>query len=329
VRNITSDANGRPDGGRDAQSPDMKASLGIFARGLCMGAADVVPGVSGGTMALILGIYQRLLEAIRAFDVRLLRLLAARRLRDAAEHVDILFLIPLGIGILGAILFFTRVVSLPQLLKSHPEQIYALFFGLIIGSIVVLLRGLDPLRWRDLGGLAAGTLVGFFVVSAVPFETPVDSWFIFLSGALAICAMILPGISGSFILLLLRKYEHVLNAVGHFDFAVIVPFALGAATGLMLFSRLLVWLLKRHHRISLAAIVGMLVASLWVLWPFQARSYEVIRGKEQLVYSTPIWPAEAGGAEALAAFLCAAGIAAVLSLDALARRKQAGSHGLL
>ena len=119
----------------------MKASLGIFARGLAMGAADVVPGVSGGTMALILGIYRRLLEAIRAFDTTLLRELYRGRLRAAAKHVDLGFLIPLLVGILGAIFFFTRVVSLPRLLHEYPEQIYALFFGLIIGSIVVLMRG--------------------------------------------------------------------------------------------------------------------------------------------------------------------------------------------
>lgn len=293
-----------------------------------MGAADVVPGVSGGTMALILGIYQRLLEAIRAFDMRLLRLIASRRLRAAADHVDILFLIPLGAGILGAILFFTRVVSLPQLLRDYPEQIYALFFGLIVGSIVVLVRGYGAMRGSELVSLAAGTLLGLLVVNAVPFETPVDTWFIFLAGALAICAMILPGISGSFILLLLRKYEYVFNAIGHFDFSVIVPFALGAATGLALFSRLLVWLLKHHYRLTLAAIVGMLIASLWVLWPFQARSFELVGGKQQLVHSSPVLPADAGGAELLAACLCAAGIAAVLSLDAMARRRHGGAHGL-
>lgn len=294
-----------------------------------MGAADVVPGVSGGTMALILGIYQRLLEAIRAFDVKLVRLVAARSFREAAAHVDLVFLIPLGVGILGAILFFTRVVSLPRLLHEHPEQIYALFFGLILGSIIVLERAQGPKRARELVSLAAGTLLGLLVVNAVPFETPVDSWFIFLSGALAICAMILPGISGSFILLLLRKYEYVFNAIGHFDFAVIVPFALGAATGLALFSRLLVWLLKHHYRVTLAAIVGMLVASLWVLWPFQERTYELIRGREQLVFSTPVWPSQVGGAEILAALLCAAGVAAVFALDSLARRRHAHRHGFL
>lgn len=294
-----------------------------------MGAADVVPGVSGGTMALILGIYQRLLEAIRAFDTTLLRLIVAQRFRDAAAHADIGFLISLGAGILGAILFFTRVVSLPQLVREHPEQIYALFFGLIVGSVMVLLRVLGSMRWRDMTCLVAGTLLGLAVVNVVPFETPIESWFIFLSGALAICAMILPGISGSFILLLLRKYEHVFEAIGHFDFTVILPFALGAVSGLMLFSRLLVWLLKHHYRTTLTTIIGMLVGSLWLLWPFQARSYELIRGKQQLVFSTPIWPADLGAGEALAGMLCIAGIIAVVVIDRLAIHRRKSGHGLL
>ena len=306
----------------------MKAGLGIFVRGFCMGAADVVPGVSGGTMALILGIYQRLLEAIRAFDMALVRLVLTRRFRDAAAHVDSVFLIFLVAGIFSAIMFFTRVVSLPQLLREYPEQIYALFFGLIVGSIAVLLRELGQLRIRDVACLAAGALLGLAVVNVVPFETPVDSWFIFLSGALAICAMILPGISGSFILLLLRKYEHVFDAIGHFDFAVLVPFALGAISGLMLFSRLLVWLLRHYYRVTLATIIGMLTGSLWLLWPFQSRNYELIRGKQQLVFSTPIWPAELSG-ELFASVLCIAGVAAVLVMDMLARRHRATSgHGL-
>ncbi len=292
-----------------------------------MGAADVVPGVSGGTMALILGIYQRLLEAIRAFDTTLLRLIATRRFRDAAAHADILFLIPLGAGILAAILFFTRVISLPQMVRESPEQIYALFFGLIVGSIVVLLRGLAPMRWRDVTSLVAGTLLGLTIVNVVPVETPADSWFIFLSGALAICAMVLPGISGSFILLLLRKYEYVFEAIGNFDFAVIIPFALGAASGLMLFSRLLVWLLNHYYRVTLTTIIGMLAGSLWLLWPFQARSYEVIGGKQQLVHSAPIWPADMGGGEALAALLGFAGIATIFIIDMLARRERATDHG--
>lgn len=293
-----------------------------------MGAADVVPGVSGGTMALILGVYQRLVEAIRSFDTVLLRAIASGRFRDAGVHVDLAFLIPLGAGIFAAILFFTRVVSLPRLIQEHPEQIYALFFGLIVGSIIVLLRVLGPMRWRDVASLVTGTLIGLAIVNVVPFETPDQAWFIFLSGALAICAMILPGISGSFILLLLRKYEHVFNAIGHFDFSVILPFALGAVSGLMLFSRLLVWMLKHHYRVTLTTIVGLLVASLWLLWPFQLRSYELIRGKQQVVFSTPFFPGDLGAGELLAGALCLAGVVTVIVIDALARRRRATGHGL-
>lgn len=304
----------------------MKDALGAFVRGLCMGAADVVPGVSGGTMALILGIYKRLLEAIRAFDATLLRLLASGRLRDAARHIDIVFLIPLGAGILGAVLFFTRVVSLPRMVREEPEQIYALFFGLIVGSIFVLLRGFGLPRWRDTTCLGAGIVLGLVIVNVVPFETPTDAWFIFLSGALAICAMILPGISGSFILLLLRKYEHVFDGIGHFDLSVIVPFAVGAAAGLMVFSRLLTWLLHHYYRVTIFTIIGMLVGSLWLLWPFQARTYEVIRGTAQLVYSTPVWPTQFESGEILATGLCVTGIIVVLAIDTLARHRRTHGH---
>ena len=290
-----------------------------------MGAADVVPGVSGGTMALVLGIYERLLKAIRAFDAALVRLVARGRLREAAAHVDLAFLVPLGIGILCALLFFTRVISLPGLLREHPEPVYALFFGLIVGSVVVLLRGIEPLGWRAGACIAAGIVLGVLVVTAVPFETPDGAWFMFLAGALAICAMILPGISGSFILLLLRKYEQVFHAIGHFDFSVLVPFALGAVTGLALFSRVLVWLLAHHHRATLSTIVGILIGSLWVIWPFQSRSYEIIRGKEHLVYSTPVWPPQLGADELLAVALAIAGLAAVLVIEGLSARRRA--HG--
>ena len=207
------------------------------------------------------------------------------------------------------------------LLSQPPDLVFAL--SCLPGA--ALLAWYGGLAWR----VVAGAVLGLLIVNLVPFETPVDSWFIFLSGALAICAMILPGISGSFILLLLRKYEHVFNGIGHFDFSIIVPFALGAATGLMLFSRILTWLLRHYYRVTISTIIGMLIGSLWLLWPFQARSYEVIRGKQQLVYSTPIWPAELGAGEFLAIALCIVGIAIVFTIERLARREQATGHGLL
>ncbi len=299
----------------------MKQGALIMAKGFCMGAADVVPGVSGGTMAFILGIYRRLVEAIRAFDARLVRLLLRLEAAAAARHVDLYFLLPLLLGIFAAIMFFTRVVPLPTLIHTHPEPIYGLFFGLILASVVVLLVEIGRVGWR--GGLAilAGILVGSILVNLVPMETPEASWFVFLSGSIASTAMILPGISGSFMLLILRKYAYVLDAVGRLDLTVILPFALGAIAGLLLFSRVLSWLLHRYYRLTLLVISGVLVGSLQMIWPFQERVYETVRDKQRLVGSSPMWPADWDAQFWLALALLLTGFAAVLALHWLARRK--------
>jgi len=300
-------------------------SIVILAKGLCMGAADVVPGVSGGTMALILGIYPRLLRAIRAFDLELASALARGRIAAAARHVDLALLAPLGLGIVAALMFLTRVVSLPELIRTRPEPVYALFFGLIAASIVVLLRGAGPLAPRTVALYALGAAAGFGIVNLVPFETPEAPWFIAASGALAITALILPGISGAFVLLILHKYAYVLDAIGRLDVAVLAPFGLGAAIGLALSSRLLVWLLERWYRATLAAITGLLTGSLWVIWPFQARTYVEVRGEPRLIASEPVWPAELAGPELAAFGLMALGLAVVFLLERLARGRGAAA----
>ncbi len=285
-----------------------------------MGAADVVPGVSGGTMALILGIYQRLLEAIRSFDLALVRLLLRAELRQAAAHVDLGFVLLLCSGIFTALMFFTRVVPLPELIRTHPEPIFALFFGLIVASVGVLLRTLGGLGGSNKALLAAGVIVGWLVVSLVPVNTPQAPWFIVLSGALAISALILPGISGSFVLLLMKKYAYIFDALGRLDFAIIVPFGVGAIVGLMAFSRFLVWLLHHHYRPTLSTIIGILIGSLWLIWPFQQRTYEIVRGKTRLISSTPVWPSELSSQVVLALGLILIGLATVIALNVLASR---------
>lgn len=288
-----------------------------------MGAADVVPGVSGGTMAFILGIYQRLLEAIRAFDLTAARLALTFKLRELIVRVDLVFLLALGLGIGSALLFFTRVVPLPTLIRTHPEHIYALFFGLIAGSIVILVRELGRLSANDWIAIVAGALVGFAVINMVPFETPEASWFVFVAGALAISAMIMPGISGSFILLLLQKYAYIFDAIGRFDFSIIIPFGLGCATGLLLFSRILAWLLRHFYRATLVTIIGILVASLWRIWPFQDRQYVVVRDKERLMASFPEIPGQFADTEIAALGLALLGLVTVLMLQFIATRKRA------
>ena len=304
----------------------MRDTALSFARGFCIGAADVVPGVSGGTMAFILGIYRRLIDAIRAFDTALVRLVLAGRFRQACVHVDLALLAPLALGIFAAVLFFTRVVPLPRLIETHPEPVYGLFFGLIVASIVVLLRtleGIRPVEWAvSLGGAAAG----FAVAGLVPASTPDAPWFIAVSGALAVCAMLLPGVSGAFVLLLLRKYADVLDGIGHLDPGIIVPFGIGAVAGLMAFSRLLAWLLRAWYRVTLLAISGLLIGSLRVVWPFQERRFEMVRGDRRLVSSDPVWPSAADDATLGAFALMAVGLALVAVLHRLARRRDAPRH---
>jgi putative membrane protein len=262
----------------------------LIIKGVCMGAADVIPGVSGGTMALILGIYQRLVDAIKSFDLAWLKGIFRLDFRIIFNRPHFGFLIPLCIGIAFSLFFFTRVISLPMLLQTHPEPIYGLFFGLIAGSILILLEELrqgGPINYLV---LLAGIVAGFLVFNMVPMETSEAGWFIFLSGALAICAMILPGISGSFILLMLKKYAYIFNAIGYLQFSVLIPFALGAATGLVLFSRFLSFLLHDHYRATMLVITGILMASLWVIWPFQERVYGSIGSEQHLITTSPYIP---------------------------------------
>ena len=268
----------------------MKETLKIIAKGFGMGAADVVPGVSGGTMALIFGIYPRLINAIKSFDTDWIKGLVKFDLEVILHRPHFTFLIPLLSGILAAILFFTRIVPLPVLIYTHPEIIYGLFFGLILGSVLVLMKETGCWTFKEIRFVIAGIAIGSLIFNMVPMQTPDASWFIFICGAIAISAMILPGISGSFILLMLKKYAYIFNAIGHFNFAVIIPFAIGMITGLVLFSRVLSWLLKTWYQETLSTIIGLLVASLWVIWPFQERIYEMVRGKERLIESSPYLP---------------------------------------
>jgi len=280
-----------------------------------MGAADVVPGVSGGTMALIFGIYPRLINAIKSFDTGWIKGFLKFDLEVILHRPHFPFLIPLFVGILAAILFFTRIVPLPVLIRTHPEIIYGLFFGLILGSVLVLMKETGSWTFKEFRFVIAGIAIGYLIFNMVPMQTPDASWFIFISGAIAISAMILPGISGSFILLMLKKYAYIFNAVGHFNFAVIVPFAIGMIAGLALFSRVLSWLLKTWYQETLSTIIGLLVASLWVIWPYQDRTYEIIRGKEQLIELNPYLPQQINADVSMSVAMIIAGLLLVLILN--------------
>ena len=237
---------------------------GHAGRGFCMGCADIIPGVSGGTMAFILGIYARLLRAIKSFNLDWLKMLLRLEIRPALASNDLLFLLPLGVGLVSALLFFTRIVPLPYLVIHQTEIVYGLFFGLIVASVVVLFREVKDYRLIDILLAAVGAALGFFIVTLVPVETPTALWFIFLCGFVAISAMLLPGVSGSFILLILGKYAYILNALGEFNLPIILTFICGMIGGLVVFSRVIVWLLEHFSRQTLLIIKGILIGTLWV-----------------------------------------------------------------
>lgn len=291
-------------------------------QGFCMGSADIVPGVSGGTVAVILGIYQRLLGAIANINIVWCRLVVSGQVKLAWQRSNADFLIPLLIGIVLALLFFTHVVPLPALIKSDPEPVYGLFFGLIMGSISLLLRETPVTGVRDLLFLGLGVVFGLMVVNMVPAETPETPLFVFFSGSIAISAMLMPGISGSFILLMLRKYAYVVDALGHLRFEVIIPFVLGCGVGVIIFSRVITFLLNTFYRQTMLIIIGVLTGSLWMIWPFQNRQFEVVRGKERLISSAPTVPDELTSQLFLPAVMLLVGFGLVLTLQAFSNRNQ-------
>lgn len=264
----------------------------LLLKGFLMGAADVVPGVSGGTMALILGVYTRLLDAIKSLSGKALKSLLSFKLSDFLATFHWKFLLGLVSGIFAAIVFFTRIVPLQELMFTKPEPIYGLYFGLILGSIFLLIKSLKQIDFSALFFIVLGTAFGWWVINLVPTQTPENFIFIFLSGAIAICAMILPGISGSFLLLILGKYQFILSQVSNIGgvetysaLLILFVFGLGMITGITAFSRFLSWLLKRFHNPTLCVLIGFLIGSLSVIWPFQERSFEEVVKQETASYT--------------------------------------------
>ncbi len=239
----------------------------LALKGCAMGMADVVPGVSGGTIAFISGIYEELLDSIRSVDATALRLLLRFRLAEFWRHINGRFLLPVLLGIAVAIFSLARLMT--YMLTNHPIAIWSFFFGLIVASALLVARQIGRWDWRTVLAFAVGAAAAWWITVATPAETPDDWWFVMLSGAIAICAMILPGISGAFILLLLGKYQYIMHAVGEFDIPVIAVFVIGAAAGIISFSHLLSWLLKHWHDVTVAVLMGFMVGSLNKVWPWK------------------------------------------------------------
>ena len=249
--------------------PDPRSSVGHVVRGMFMGSADVIPGVSGGTVALIFGIYERLVRSISEAASAGFRLVRGDipAFRERLGRVEWAFIIPLGIGIVLALGVGSRII--PGLIDAYPSQVSAVFFGLILGSLAIPFRRIGSVGATEVA-LIIAFAVGAFVLVGLPPRELADPplYVVFLSAAIAICAMILPGISGAFLLYVIGIYRPTLEAVASFDIPYVLTFVAGAAIGLALFSQLLEWLLEHRHAATMAALTGLMAGSLRALWPW-------------------------------------------------------------
>lgn len=294
------------------------------ARGFAMGSADVIPGVSGGTMALILGIYERLIGAIRTLArPAFWRPLARGRFGEAFRAADLGFLLSVLAGILLAV--FSLAQALEWALRDQPVFVWSFFFGLILASIAVVARRIAHWTVVLVLAAAAGAAAAYFLVGAVPVQTPDTWWFVFISGVVAICAMILPGISGAFILVLLGKYEFILGAVNDRDIGVLAVFVAGCLIGIVTFAQLLGWLFRRYHDMTVALLIGLMAGSLRKIWPWKA---ETVAGTDTETAANVLPPWTVDGSFNLeivwALLLATAGLGLVLLLDRLARSRAPG-----
>lgn len=286
----------------------IKDYLTITLKGACMGAADVIPGVSGGTIAFIMGIYDEFVGSIARIDMEAVRMLMHGRLKDFWKHINGGFLLSLVVGIGASVVCLAGLMQM--LLSDFPIQTWAFFFGLIVASSIFILKGISGWRIQEGLLLAFGIILGVVVCTLSPTQTPEALWFVFLSGALAICAMILPGISGSFILLILGKYQFIMgcisSCVGNLgalwgasgadaalfweSAAVIAVFMVGAVVGILGFSKFLHWLLARWHKETLIVLAGFIVGSLVKVWPWSNMEAIVLSQYPEAVepYAYPI-----------------------------------------
>lgn len=257
-----------------------------------MGAADIVPGVSGGSIALITGIYQELLDSINSFTGANLKLLLKFEVKKFYRAVNGTFLLSLLLGILTSIFSLSRVIT--YLMEAHPIPLWSFFCGLILVSAFVILREIERWHLGVILAIVVGTVGAYFITELPPTTSPEAGWFTFLAGSIAICAMILPGISGSFILLILGKYETILKAVSDRDFLTLALFASGCIVGILSFSRVISWLLKKYYAVTIGLLSGFMLGSMNELWPWKiVTSFRTSSSGEQKPFLTSnIFPGE-------------------------------------
>ena len=314
---------------------DRSRALELVAYGFSMGTANVIPGVSGGTMALIHGIYDELVEAINSADTKFVALLLRGRWKEAFQRLHWRFLVPLAVGVGLAVVSLAKVV--PYLLVHYRAPVTAFFVGLILASAISMSRDLPRWGLGEVVALTLATGLAYWVVGLIPVQTPIALWFMFLCGFLSFMAMLLPGISGAFVLLVLGKYAYLLglirDLVYHLRFQALLPlfvFGLGALAGLVGLARIMAYLLEHARTVTMAGLIGLMLGSLRKLWPWR-EVVETMRVGHKVVPVREVnrLPDALDGTFVAVLVCLLAGAALVLVLDRLAKRNtgKAGTAG--
>jgi len=289
--------------------------LRIAIIGFIMGAADLVPGVSGGTIAFISGIYERLLNNIKSLDLAMLKLLFRGQFREVWDRIPVAFFVALALGLATAILSLSQALS--GLFHTHPVELWSFFFGLVLGSIVLLMRETWSWKLTDFVAFAIAVIATYWLVGMQAFQTPSSPLFLFFAGAIAICAMILPGISGSYLLLIMGKYQQVLEAINNRDFISMAIFGAGIVVGILSFVRVVSWLLNRWRHITLITLTGIMAGALRTVWPWKEVLTTRInsKGEEVPLTQTNISPTD--GTLLLAVLFLIVGLIVVIGISHL------------
>lgn len=296
----------------------------LLLKGFAMGLADIVPGVSGGTIAFVTGIYDELLNSISSINKEFVKLIFKFEIKKAFEHINGKFLVTLGFGIASAILLTSRLMH--YLLHTYPDHTWGLFFGLILASILYISKSIErPFKSKHVSQFLFGTIIGVALVSLIPVSSENNYLNIFLSGSIAICAMILPGISGSFILLILGKYAFITGALKapftDNNLIFILIFCIGCLVGILSFSKLLNFLMHKYYQAMITILTGFMFGSLKKIWPWkEVLESVVIREKTHVLKEANILP-EINSATIITIVFMLLGFGLVFAIEYLGKKK--------
>ena len=307
---------------------NIKEQSIVFVKSLAMGAVNAIPGVSGGTIAMITGIFERIINSLKSFDITAFKLLLKGKFREFARHTDFVFIVNVVIGNLVAIISLAKLFEI--LFRDYPIYIWAYFFGLVFASVFFLGKTVTQWNWRNILAFIIGTALAIYISIATPGVENDNFFYLMLCGAIAICCKILPGTSGAFVLLLMGNYYLIMiDSINHGRFDILAPFILGAVVGIVPFSHALSWLLRKFRNVTIALLTGFILGSLGTLWPWKKSIIENFErnGALKEVITGFEWHLPQMNAEfVIAAFYCILGLVTIYLIEWVATKGYSGNR---